>query len=134
MREHYDFSESWRNPYIKIKPVHPGELLHKEFLEPMGISPNRLAKEIDVPPQRIGEIVARKRSITEEIDLSLCKFFGLSSGYWLRAQAAYDAEAAKKDSPLDVGGVDANLSREEIIDIIKEAREREGFREPPPSG
>jgi len=79
----------------KLKPVTPGELLRDEFLMPMGISKYRLAKEIDVPAQRIGEIVAGKRAITADTDLRLCRFFGLSSGYWLRAQAAYDTEVAE---------------------------------------
>jgi len=75
-----------------IDPVTPGELLKEEFLEPMGITQYRLAKEIGVPAQRISEIVAGKRSITADTDLRLCRFFGLSNGYWLRAQAAYDTE------------------------------------------
>jgi addiction module HigA family antidote len=79
----------------KLKSVTPGELLLEEFLKPMGISQYRLAKEIGVPPQRIGEIVAGRRSITADTDLRLCKFFGLSNGYWLRAQAAYDTEVAE---------------------------------------
>ena len=79
----------------KLKPVTPGELLLEEFLQPLGITQYRLAKEIGVPPQRIGEIVAGKRSITADTDLRLCKFFGLSKGYWLRAQAAYDTEVAE---------------------------------------
>ncbi|HEX4794977.1 MAG TPA: HigA family addiction module antitoxin [Humisphaera sp.] len=77
------------------KPVTPGELLREEFLVPMGISQYRLAKEIGVPAQRIGQIVAGKRAITADTDLRLCRFFGLSNGYWLRAQAAYDAEVAQ---------------------------------------
>ncbi len=79
----------------KLKPVTPGELLLEEFLRPMGISQYRLAKEIGVPAQRISEIVSGRRSITADTDLRLCKFFGLSNGYWLRAQAAYDTEVAK---------------------------------------
>ena len=79
----------------KLKPVSPGELLSEEFLKPMGISQYRLAKEIGVPAQRIGAIVSGKRAITADTDLRLCKFFGLSDGYWLRAQAAYDTEIAQ---------------------------------------
>jgi len=80
----------------KLKPVTPGELLREEFLVPMGLSQYRLAKEIGVPAQRIGEIVAGRRTITADTDLRLCKFFGLSNGYWLRAQAAYDTEVAEE--------------------------------------
>ena len=79
----------------RLKPVTPGELLREEFLKPMGISQYRLAKEIGVPAQRIGEIVAGKRAITADTDLRLCRFFGLSDGWWLRLQADYDTEVAK---------------------------------------
>jgi antitoxin HigA-1 len=78
-----------------LAPVTPGELLQEEFLLPMGITKYRLAKEIGVPAQRIGEIVAGKRAITADTDLRLCRFFGLSDGYWLRAQAAFDTEVAQ---------------------------------------
>ncbi|MHB0978709.1 MAG: HigA family addiction module antitoxin [Thermoleophilia bacterium] len=79
----------------QLKPVTPGELLLEEFLKPMGISRYRLAKEIGVPAQRIGEIVAGRRAITADTDLRLCRFFGLSNGYWLRAQAVHDTEVAE---------------------------------------
>jgi len=78
----------------RLKPVTPGELLREEFLLPMGLSQYRLAKEIGVPAQRIGEIVGGRRAVTADTDLRLCRFFGLSNGYWLRAQAAYDTEVA----------------------------------------
>jgi addiction module HigA family antidote len=80
----------------KLNPVTPGELLREEFLGPMGLSQYRLAREIGVPAQRIGEIVAGKRAITADTDLRLCRFFGLSNGYWLRAQVAYDTEVAEE--------------------------------------
>ena len=79
----------------KITPITPGELLKEEFLVPMNITQYRLAKEIGVPAQRIGAIVSGNRSITADTDLRLCRFFGLSNGYWLRAQAAYDTEIAE---------------------------------------
>ena len=81
---------------VKLAPVSPGELLMEEFLIPMGITRYRLAKEIGVPPQRVGDIVAGKRIITADTDLRLCRFFGLSNGYWLRAQVAYDTEVAEE--------------------------------------
>jgi addiction module HigA family antidote len=79
----------------RLESVTPGELLEEEFLIPMGISKYRLAKEINVPAQRIGEIVKGRRSITADTDLRLCRFFDLSDGYWLRAQAAHDIEVAQ---------------------------------------
>ncbi len=79
----------------EIAPVTPGELLQEDFLTPMGISQYRLAKEIGVSARRINEIVKGMRAITADTDLRLCRFFGLSDGYWLRVQAAYDTEVAK---------------------------------------
>jgi addiction module HigA family antidote len=81
----------------RVAPIKPGDLLREEFLVPMGISQYRLSKEISVPAQRIGEIVAGRRSITADTDLRLCRFFGLSSGYWLRAQAAHDTEVVERE-------------------------------------
>ena len=80
----------------KLRPITPGEILLEEFLKPMGLSQYRLAKEVGVPAQRISEIVSGKRAITADTDLRLCKFFGLSNGYWLRAQAAHDTEVAER--------------------------------------
>lgn len=79
----------------RLSPITPGELLFEEFMDPMGISAYRLAKEIEVPAQRIGEIIKGNRSITADTDLRLCRFFGLSNGYWLRAQVAHDIEVAQ---------------------------------------
>lgn len=79
----------------KLEPITPGEILLEEFLKPMALSQYRLAKEIGVPAQRISEIIGGKRSITADTDLRLCRFFGLSNGYWLRAQVAHDTEVAE---------------------------------------
>jgi len=79
----------------KLTPVTPGELLLEEFLKPMGLSQYRLAKELGVSQRRIGQIVAGQRAITADTDLRLCRFFGLSDGYWLRAQASYDTIVAR---------------------------------------
>jgi len=80
----------------KIAPVSPGEMLEEEFLKPLGMTKYRLAKEIGVPPQRIGDIVSGKRGITADTDLRLCRFFNLSDGWWLRLQAKYDTVNAKE--------------------------------------
>jgi addiction module HigA family antidote len=85
----------------EIAPVSPGEMLEEEFLKSLGMTKYRLAKEIDVPPQRIGDIIAGKRGITADTDLRLCRFFGMSDGWWLRLQAKYDTEMAK-DALADV--------------------------------
>ena len=79
-----------------VAPVSPGEMLEEEFLKPLGLSKYRLAKDIGVPPQRIGDIVAGKRAVTADTDLRLCRYFGMSDGWWLRGQAAYDTAMARQ--------------------------------------
>ncbi len=76
----------------KIPPVHPGEILFEEFLMPMGISQNRLALDIRVPPRRINEIVHGKRRITADTALRLGRYFGMSSQFWLGLQMDYDLD------------------------------------------
>ena len=88
-----------------LDPVTPGELLNEEFLAPLGITKYRLAKEISVPAQRIGEIVAGKRSISADTDLRLCKYFGLSMGYWLRVQNNYDIEMTRRKIQAQLNGI-----------------------------
>jgi addiction module HigA family antidote len=80
----------------QVDPVTPGEMLEEEFLKPLGLSKYRLAKDIGVPAQRIGEIVAGKRAITADTDLRLCRYFGLSDGWWLRGQSQYDIAIARE--------------------------------------
>jgi antitoxin HigA-1 len=79
-----------------IAPVSPGEMLEEEFLKPLSLTKYRLAKSIGVPAQRIGEIVAGRRAITADTDLRLCKFFGLSEGWWLRLQGNYDTALTRR--------------------------------------
>jgi antitoxin HigA-1 len=79
-----------------IEPVSPGEMLEEEFLKPLSLTKYRLAKSIGVPAQRIGEIVAGRRAITADTDLRLCKFFGLSEGWWLRLQVSYDTALTRR--------------------------------------
>jgi len=76
----------------KLPPIHPGEILMEEFLEPMGISQYRLAKDISVPPRRINEIVHGKRSITADTALRLGRFFSMSPQFWLNLQTRYNLE------------------------------------------
>ena len=79
-----------------VLPVSPGEMLEEEFLKPLGLTKYRLAKDIGVPAQRISEIASGKRAVTADTDLRLCRYFGLSDGWWLRGQAAYDTAIAKE--------------------------------------
>ncbi len=79
----------------KIEPIHPGEILLEEFLIPMEISQYRLAKDINVPPRRINEIVLGKRAITADTALRLSEYFGLSEKFWLNLQMKYNLEIEK---------------------------------------
>jgi addiction module HigA family antidote len=76
----------------KLAPVHPGEILMEEFLEPMGITQYRLSKDIGVPPRRINEIVHGKRAISPDTALRLGRFFGMTETFWSNLQAHYDLE------------------------------------------
>jgi addiction module HigA family antidote len=78
-----------------LPPIHPGEILLEEYLEPMGISQYRLAKDISVPPRRINEIVHGRRAITADTALRLSRYFGLSERFWLNLQTRYDIELEK---------------------------------------
>ncbi len=79
----------------KLPNVHPGEILLEEFLNPLGISQNRLAREIRVPPRRVNEIVLRKRGISPDTALRLARYFGTSERFWLGLQMDFDLEEAK---------------------------------------
>ena len=79
----------------QLPPIHPGEILMEEFIEPMGISQYRLAKDISVPPRRINEIVHGKRSITADTALRLGRFFSMSPQFWLNLQSRYDLEVTE---------------------------------------
>lgn len=85
----------------ELAPVSPGEMLMEEFLKPLEMSQYALARAVHVPPRRINEIVHGKRAVTADTDLRLCRFFGLSEGWWLRLQADYDIAMAK-DSMAEV--------------------------------
>ena len=79
----------------QLQPIHPGEILLEEFMKPMGISINRLARDIAVPPGRVSAIVNGQRAITADTALRLGKYFGVSSELWLGLQADFDLRIAK---------------------------------------
>ena len=76
----------------KLKPVHPGEILMEEFLKPMELTQNRLARDLGVPPRRINEIVLGKRGITADTALRLARYFGMSPEFWLGLQMDYELD------------------------------------------
>jgi addiction module HigA family antidote len=82
----------------KMKPLHPGEVLREDFLKPMGITAYRLAKDIDVPVNRITGIVNEERAISADTALRLSRYFGTSAKIWIGLQADYDLEIAATNS------------------------------------
>lgn len=79
-------------PGATMPPIHPGEILLEEFLNPLGVSQYRLAKDISVPPRRINEIVHGKRAVTPDTALRLARFFGTTGQFWLNLQSRYELE------------------------------------------
>jgi addiction module HigA family antidote len=82
----------------RLKPVHPGEVLLKEFIEPMGITRYKVAKGTGVPQRRIDEICYGSRAITADTALRLARFFGMEAQFWMNLQAHYDLEVAERGS------------------------------------
>jgi len=89
----------------KIPPVHPGEILIEEFLKPMGLSQNRLANDIGVPPRRINEVVLGKRRITADTALRLAHYFNMSPQFWLGLQMDYDLDVEEDRLSVRLEGV-----------------------------
>ena len=85
----------------KLSPVHPGEILLEEFLKPLGLSQNRLSRDLAVPAQRINEIVREKRAITVDTALRLARYFHTTPRFWLNLQMRYDLEMARATRLLD---------------------------------
>lgn len=88
----------------KLAPVHPGEILLEEFLNPMGLSQNRLALDIRVPARRINEIVQGKRRVTPDTALRLARFFDMSPQFWLGLQLDYDLDIAEDELAERIAG------------------------------
>ena len=79
----------------KLPPIHPGEILREDFMQPLGLSMNKLALDLHVPVTRIAEIVHERRSITPDTALRLGRYFNTTARFWLNAQSAYDLEVAQ---------------------------------------
>jgi antitoxin HigA-1 len=83
-------------------PINPGEILREDFLEPLGISINKLSRDLAVPPNRISEIVNGKRAITADTDLRLQRYFGVEAQFWLNLQTEYDLRRMKRKIWADI--------------------------------
>ncbi|MBE7528707.1 MAG: HigA family addiction module antidote protein [Chloroflexi bacterium] len=97
---------------LRIPPVHPGEVLLEDFLKPLGISQYQLAKEMNVYPRKINEIVHGKRAITADTALRLSRYFGTTAELWMNLQALYDLEKARDE-------IEEQLERE-VIPLARE--------------
>jgi len=95
----------------KLPPMHPGELLREEFLEPMELSPYEVAKACGVPRTRIERIVREELGITADTALRLAKFFGTSVGFWMNLQARYDVRMAEKAIAADLKSIETFKNR-----------------------
>ena len=80
----------------RLQPIHPGQILREEFLDPMGITQYRLARDINVDPRRINAIIHGKRAITADTALRLARYFDTSERFWLNLQAQYDLEVERE--------------------------------------
>lgn len=85
---------------------HPGEILLEDFLKPMGLSQNALARAVHVPPRRINEIVLGKRSLTADTDLRLARYFGMSEGFFLGLQTDYDLMQRRREIEGDLSTIE----------------------------
>ena len=85
-----------------LEPIYPGEILREDFLEPLGISINKLSRDLAVPPNRISEIVNGKRSITADTALRLQRYFGVEAQFWLNLQTEYDLRMMKRKIWADI--------------------------------
>lgn len=90
----------------RLPNPHPGEILLEEFLKPMGLSQNGLARAIHVPPRRINELVLRKRSISADTDLRLARYFGVSEGFFLGLQSDYDLMERRRRIEAELQTID----------------------------
>lgn len=82
----------------KMRPIHPGEILREEFLEPLGLSAHALAQALRVPAPRVNDIVRERRSVTPDTALRLARHFGTTAQFWLNLQASYDLKVAMRES------------------------------------
>lgn len=105
-----------------LAPVHPGEVLREEFLDPLGVTQYRLAKETNVPARRINEIVLGQRGITADTALRLARFFGTSEMFWLNLQASYDLDVQRRKVGRDLKALRSLEDLKKPTRVIRAAR------------
>lgn len=122
----------------KLAPIHPGEVLMEDFIQGFGITQNKLAVSIGVPPRRINEIVHGKRAITADTALRLGKYFGTSAQFWLNLQTHYDLDVAQDRvagqieaiTPLEVAWADGERRSAPVPDDVARLLVPESFGQP----
>lgn len=97
-------STTTTEPHLLSNP-HPGEILLKDFMEPVGLSQNALARAVRVPPRRINELVQGKRAVSADTDLRLARYFGVSEGFFLGLQADYDLMQRKREIGAEIEAI-----------------------------
>lgn len=90
---------------LTLKPMHPGEVLREEFMAPLGLTAYRVARAIDVPPNRIQDIARERRNITPGTALRLAKLFGNSAEFWMNLQTHYDLERERETSEKAINAI-----------------------------
>ena len=85
-----------------LPPIHPGEILIEEFMKPLGLSTNRVARDLRVPVTRIADIVNGRRGVSSDTALRLGRYFGTTPEFWMNLQSAYDLEVAERDSRASI--------------------------------
>jgi len=108
-----------------LENVHPGDVLYEDYMKPLGLSRNALARELRVPPNRISKIVNGERSITADTALRLSRYFGTTPEFWLGLQADYDLEETEKEIAEDIERIEQHFGEEETSDEEQNNDERE---------
>jgi len=99
----------------KLKPIHPGEILREEFMVPLGLSSNALARAVGVTPARINEIVRERRGITADTALRLGRFFNTTHEFWMNLQTSYDIECAQAEAGKTIARIKPWQASEEAV-------------------
>lgn len=115
----------------ELENIHPGEVLLEDFLIPMGISQNKLARDVSVPPRRINEIILKKRAVTADTALRLARYFGTSEKFWTGLQADYDLEEARRELADKLARISPADTSSKLS--VAEAKSKYTYRTPAPA-
>ncbi len=111
-----------------LEPIHPGEILLEDFMKPLGVSINKLARELDIPPNRISAIVNGKRGVTADSALRLGRYFGVSPETWTNLQADYDLRVATRKAGAEIDDRVRPIGRERPVSVAAEKEGGYGYK------